>query len=105
MPAADLWNRWRHEGAVLARSFWRWWSGELVALVPEALRRKLSALRKWLVLVIDGDTAALAYEVAGECEIIGPIDLAAEDPTQAAALLWPRKARVGHAAAARADRG
>ena len=101
MPAADFWNRWRHEGVVLARSFWRWWSGELVALVPEALRRKLAALRKRLVLMIEGDTAALAYEVAGNCEIIGPVDLSAEDPTQAAALLGPRKARVGHAVAAR----
>jgi general secretion pathway protein L len=53
------------------------------------------------VLVIDGDTAALAYEVAGKYEIIGPVDLSAEDPGQAAALLGPGNARSGHTVAAR----
>ena len=101
MQAADFWNRWRHEVVALTRSFWRWWSGELAALVPAALRLRLATWRKRLVLVIDGETTALAYEVAGKCEIIGPVDLAAEDPAQAAALLGPGNARFGHATAAR----
>jgi general secretion pathway protein L len=96
---ADLITRWRIEGALLARAFWKWWSAELVALVPRRVRKTLAGWRKRLVLIIDGDTATLAYEIGGQCDAIGELDLAAEEPMQVSALLTPNMLAQGAVAA------
>jgi general secretion pathway protein L len=87
----DLPAQWRVEADQLARSFWRWWSGELVALVPAAIRRLLAGWSRRPILMVEGSTAALGYETGGGCEVVGPLDLLLDEPTQAAALLSPRK--------------
>ena len=84
---ADPLGRWRAEAAVFARSFWNWWRGELVALVPPVLRRALAAWGKRPVLIIGDSTAALGYETGGNCEVVGTIDLSVEQPAQVSALL------------------
>src|SRR5215468_642828 len=89
---ADLLNRFRAEAPQLARSAWKWWCGELAAMLPEALRQAFGAWNRRLVLIVDGETATLAYETNGRCETIGPFDLDAGQPQQAADLLSPGKA-------------
>jgi general secretion pathway protein L len=98
---ADWLDRWRAEATLLARSAWRWWSGEIVALIPEAARQRLGRWRKRLVLAVEGDTATLIYQTNGRCETVGPIDLTIEEPTQAAALLSPGAPRRAQSFGAR----
>jgi general secretion pathway protein L len=98
---ADRLGRWHAEAVLLARAFWQWWRRELVALVPPALRRALAGWRKRPVLVIDDAAAALGYEAGGRCEIVGPIDLAAEQPEQVSTLLSLKNFRPGQPVAAR----
>jgi general secretion pathway protein L len=97
----DLPAQWRVEADQLARSFWRWWSGELVALVPAAIRRSLAGWTRRPVLVIEGFTAALGYETGGGCDVVGPLDLSIDEPTQASALLSPGKIAASRPVAAR----
>jgi general secretion pathway protein L len=98
---ADLVDRWRVEAALLLRAFWKWWSTELIALVPQPLVHGIARWRKRLVLVSDGVSATLACQIGGECEAIGEFDLAAEEPMQAAALLSPGAPPRGATFAAR----
>jgi general secretion pathway protein L len=97
----DLPAQWRVEADQLARSFWRWWSGELVALVPAAIRRALAGWSRSPVLIIDRSAAALGYESGGGCEVVGAFDLSLDEPTQAPALLSPGKTRADRPVAAR----
>jgi general secretion pathway protein L len=90
----DLSAPWRAEVDQLARSFWRWWSGELVALVPPAMRTALAGWSRRPVLIIEDARAALGYETGGGCEMIGPIDRSIDEPTQASTLLSPGKVRT-----------
>jgi general secretion pathway protein L len=98
---ADPLRRWRTEAAVFARSFWDWWRGELVALVPPVLRRALAAWGKRPVLIIGDSTAALGYETGGSCEVVGPIDLSVEQPAQVSTLLSLKSFQPGQPVAAR----
>jgi general secretion pathway protein L len=98
---AEILGRWSVEAGLLARVFWTWWSGELLALVPETVRQTLGGLRKRLVLIIDGDRATLAYEANGQCARVGALSLTAERPTQAATLLSPGTTRRDQVFAAR----
>ncbi len=84
---ADVLRNWRVELGFTARAAWAWWCGELIGLMPERARHALAGLRKRLLLIIDGDTATLAYEAGGRCETLGPVDLASGEPSRAAALL------------------
>jgi general secretion pathway protein L len=103
----DVPAQWRTEADQLARSFWRWWSGELIALVPLAMRRALAGWSRRPVLMVDssdtplGYETTLGYETAGRCEMVGPFDLSIDEPTQASALLSPGKVRAGRLIAAR----
>jgi general secretion pathway protein L len=55
---------------------WRWWIGELAALVPAALRRRLSGGGGRMVLILLGDgTAELVTESAARTEALGRLDL------------------------------
>jgi general secretion pathway protein L len=98
---ADLLNRVRAEAPQLARSAWKWWCGELAAVLPEAMRQAFGAWHRRLVLIVDGETATLAYETNGRCETVGPFDLDVEQPRQAADLLSLGKAVRGQRFAAR----
>jgi general secretion pathway protein L len=96
----DVLVQWRVGADQLARSFWRWWSGELVALVPAAVQRSLAGWTRRPVLIIEGPTAALGYETGGRCEVVGPLDLSIDEPAQASALLSPGKIRADRLVAA-----
>jgi hypothetical protein len=57
---AEFVDRWRVEAALRLGAFWKWWSAELIALVPEPVMRRVSGWRRRLVLVIDGDRTRLS---------------------------------------------
>src|SRR5215471_7318732 len=97
----DPLGRWRAAAAGFVRSFWNWWRGELVALVPPVLRRALAAWGKRPVLIIGNSTATLGYETGGSCEAVGPIDLSVEQPAQVSTLLSLKSFRPGQPVAAR----
>ncbi|HXZ02416.1 MAG TPA: PilN domain-containing protein [Stellaceae bacterium] len=62
---------------------WRWWSGEIVALVPARWREALASGRERLVLATGEDgSAALIRRGGGKEELLARLDL---DPAQAAA--------------------
>ena len=97
----DLPATWRVEADQLARSLWRWWSGELVALVPPAIRRSLAGWSRRPALMVDGSAVILGYESGSRWEVVGPLDISLEEPAQASVLLFPGKVRTGRLIAAR----
>ena len=52
---------------------WRWWTGELCALVPQSLRQMLASPRGRLLLIVEADGANLAYEAGRRREPLGRI--------------------------------
>lgn len=65
-------------GAALIADFVDWWLGELRALVPGALRRRLTSSRQRVVLALDADAAILQVETNGAREPLGRLSLADE---------------------------
>ena len=66
---------------------WRWWTGELCALVPQSLRQLLAGPRGRLLLIVEANGAYLAYEVGQRREPIGHIALDGADGGGMAAAL------------------
>ena len=56
---------------------WSWWLGELAALVPAGMRRRLGGLRGRHVLLIDGSGGELVYETGARRELLRRIETAA----------------------------
>ncbi len=93
MPdAASLAARARDAGLLLHR-FLEWWVGELGALLPDRVRRRLDRGSSRLVVLIDNGHATLLMENGKAPEEIGTFDLtSAQDPaTDVRALLRRRK--------------
>ncbi len=65
--------------ALLERLF-RWWTGELAALVPERLRRRLARPTDTLVLLLGDGDATLCLETRQELKTLGRIDLGEAEP-------------------------
>jgi len=59
----------------LVRAFLGWWWGELTALVPERLRRRLAPAMDMLVLLLGDGEAMLRREAGGATQLLGRIDL------------------------------
>lgn len=59
----------------LLRAFLAWWWGELTALVPERLRRRLAPATDRLVLLLGDGEAVLHRETGGATQFLGRIDL------------------------------
>jgi general secretion pathway protein L len=55
---------------------WNWWLGELAALVPAGMRRRLGGLRGRHVLLIDGSGGELVYETGARRERLRRIETA-----------------------------
>jgi general secretion pathway protein L len=64
--------------AALIADFVDWWLGELRALVPGALRRRLTGSRQRVVLALDAEAATLHVETNGERAALGRLSLADE---------------------------
>ena len=80
---------------------WRWWSGEIAALIPSGLRRRLAGREGRLLLVMTADSAGMLVHRAGDDEaVLAGIDL---DPARAAesreiiAAIRSRIPGIGHA--------
>jgi len=85
-PASlDLRQRWRALSRRLGLiTFWRWWAGELVPLIPHRLRHAMARMRMRPVLAFEPDTAVLfvpelanshlAYKEAARIPLTGDQD-------------------------------
>jgi len=85
-PASlDLRQRWRALSRRLGlTTFWRWWAGELVPLIPHRLRHAMARMRMRPVLAFEPDTAVLfvpelanshlAYKEAARIPLTGDQD-------------------------------
>jgi hypothetical protein len=62
----------------LVTEVWRWWLGELAALVPPWLKRRLAGTTDRLVLLPGEDEAALYLENSQGMALLGRIALAPE---------------------------
>src|SRR5206468_7389025 len=60
-PASlDLRQRWRAFSRRLGlTTFWQWWAGELVPLIPHRLRNAVARMRMRPILAFEADTAVL----------------------------------------------
>ncbi len=85
--------------ASLLRAGLAWWWGELAALVPERLRRRLAPATDMLVLLLGDGEAELRREAGGAARLLGRIDLreAAEPRLRLAELLRERELARGFA--------
>lgn len=74
------------------RAFFAWWFGELAALVPERLRRRLAPATDMLVLLLGDGEAVLRREAGYTAQTLGRIDTRAlaESQRQLAAILRER---------------
>jgi general secretion pathway protein L len=85
-PASlDLRQRWRALSRRLGlTTFWQWWAGELVPLIPHRLRNAMARMRMRPVLAFEGDAAVLfvpelanshlAYKEAARIPLTGDQD-------------------------------
>jgi general secretion pathway protein L len=64
--------------AALLQRLLQWWLGELAALVPERLRRRLTPVTDTLVILLGDGEATLCLETRQEVKTLGPIDLRGE---------------------------
>jgi general secretion pathway protein L len=64
--------------AGLLQRLFRWWTGELAALVPERLRRRLTPVTDTLVVLLGEGEATLCLETRQEVKTLGRIDLLSE---------------------------
>jgi general secretion pathway protein L len=62
----------------LLQRLFRWWTGELAALVPERLRRRLTPVTDTLVVLLGEGEATLCLETRQEVKTLGRIDLLSE---------------------------
>ncbi len=70
------------------RGFLAWWLGELAALVPERLRRRLAPAMDMLVLLLGDSEAVLRREAGGAAQLLGRVDMrAAADPQRRLAAI------------------
>lgn len=74
------------------RGFFAWWLGELAALVPERLRRRLAPAIDMLVLLLGDGEAVLRREAGGAAQLLGRVDMrtAADPQHRLAAILRER---------------
>ena len=63
---------------VLLQRLLQWWIGELAALVPERLRRRLTPATDMLVVLLGDGEATLCLETRQEVKTLGRIDLRGE---------------------------
>ncbi len=77
----------------LLQLLFRWWTGELAALIPERLRRRLATPTDTLVLLLGEGDATLCLETRQELKSLGRIDLrdGAEPRDRLAAILRQHK--------------
>lgn len=64
--------------AALLQRLFGWWTGELAALVPERLRRRLATVTDTLVVLLGDGEATLCLETRQEIKTLGRIDLRGE---------------------------
>ncbi len=64
--------------AALLQRLFGWWIGELAALVPERLRRRLATATDTLVVLLGDGEATLRLETRQEVKTLGRIDLRGE---------------------------
>jgi general secretion pathway protein L len=89
--------------APLERLF-RWWIGELAALVPARLRERLAATGNTLVVFLGADDAKLCLQTRQETKVLGRIDLRADrEPQQALTAILRRHGLARDVAAGRAS--
>ncbi|HEX7968615.1 MAG TPA: PilN domain-containing protein [Stellaceae bacterium] len=88
----------------LLQGLFRWWIGELAALVPERLRRRLASTTDTLVLLLGEGDATLCLETRQELKTLGRIELRSEsEPNHRLAAILrqhelPRQTSAGKAA-------
>ncbi len=73
-----------------AKTFRHWWFGELLGLVPETLRQRISGTRSRLHLVMKDGTAELVSSTGGETTSLGAIDLEVSQSVGRALALSPQ---------------
>src|SRR5260370_25653396 len=64
--------------AALLQRLFGWWIGELAALVPERLRRRVATATYTLVVLLGDGEATLRLETRQEVKTLGRIDLRGE---------------------------
>ena len=69
---------WLAAIAALLQRLFRWWTGELAALVPERLRRRLTPVTDTLVVLLGEGEATLCLETRQEVKTLGRINLLGE---------------------------
>lgn len=74
---------------------WRWWSGEIAALVPARWRQGLAGRRGRLVLVLGEGGAELVHRGGGRVETLARVDLdpARQEAARAALAALPARLR------------
>lgn len=70
-----------------AAPVWRWWAGELKALLPDRLQHLRERLRQRLEIETDGSELRVFHAGAKGRELLGETALSAEDPESSAAAL------------------
>jgi len=71
----------------VTRTIWRWWIGELSAVLPEGVRRAFRGWRRELVLDCDGRHLMLGLRRGAEIRPLGEVLFDREDPETAALAL------------------
>jgi general secretion pathway protein L len=94
---------WRTEIETRLRDAIRWWLGELAALVPAPLRRRLAGLRGRLLLLIDMPGENLILDSGGRRRALGRIDFGSSQAAPGRRILaaLPRGTRHGTAVTVR----
>jgi len=69
------------------RAAWRWWTGELVAMMPEPLRAAWARSRRDLEIAFDGTHLRPRLLAKGQTRELGEVPLPESDPQTAAAAL------------------
>jgi general secretion pathway protein L len=85
------------------RDLLQWWIGELAAMVPQRLRRRLARTADRLVLLLGQSDATLCLETRQELRTLGEIDLRSEaEPHQRVAAILRRHGLAHEIAGGRA---
>lgn len=86
--------------ALLQRAF-GWWVGELAAMLPARVRERLTSPASRIVVVLDGQRAALLLDNAGDVQRIGGVALEGSSDPAAALRTVLQRHGLGAAAAGR----
>lgn len=78
----------------------KWWTGELVGLIPVSVRRRIGSMRGQLFLVFEGERLQFLYDAAGRREVLARLPYSVHERESARAAFAALRNRRREAAAA-----